>query len=509
MRAATSIILGLLWLIAPGPAAVAQEGTPVSESKRITLTLEHVRTSTAMRLLFASVRAKNVIDPSVTGEVSVNVLAVAFGDSLRAFMDAADQPLRCTFKDGTYFVTVQRQPEEGVPQNRVGIVSLPPGLTAANKPDAILPRPEPVPFAYTTPDGSFRAEASKSASQFNAAGTEAMSAMGGYSLMDGTVVIRPLVPGKVLSVASGPEWTPPGGAKSGSLNLSPVRPMLFDTVGMTAEVTRGVVVLRDRKGRSVTVYPYFPETAPPLTLALYPDRPLSPEDTQTEKLVHQGEPGHQILWVTGVRWPTLTVYLPPKETATGAAVIICPGGGYSGEAMDLEGYDVARRFASYGVAGIVLKYRLPAADMSLVGTPWPFQDGSQAIRLVRDHARAWRIDPHRVGIMGFSAGGHLAASVATRFDAGDPTAPGRVARQGSRPDFLVLAYPVTALTLPVADWGGGDSLRAAPTGPPLVTRFSSVDQVTPQTPPTFLVQAEDDPVSVQNSILFEIGRAHV
>ena len=248
--------------------------------------------------------------------------------------------------------------------------------------------------------------------------------------------------------------------------------------------------------------PDMTDAAPPVTYALYPDRPLTAADTATEKSVLRGEPGHQIIWVTGVRWPTLTVYLPPKEKATGADVIICPGGGYSGEAMDLEGYDVARRLVSYGVAGIVLKYRLPAADMSLTETPWPFQDGSQAIRLVRDHAGAWGIDPHRVGIMGFSAGGHLASSVATRFDTGDPKALDRVARQGSRPDFLVLAYPVTSLTLPVADWGGGNSLRAAPADPPLVTRFSSVEQATAQTPPTFLVQADDDPVSVQNSVSF-------
>ena len=170
--------------------------------------------------------------------------------------------------------------------------------------------------------------------------------------------------------------------------------------------------------------------APPVTYALYPDKPLTAADTATEKSVLQGEPGHQIIWVTGVRWPTLTVYLPPKETATGAAVVICPGGGYGGEAMDLEGYDVARRFVSYGVAGIVLKYRLPTAQMSRAETPWPIQDGQQAVRMVRDRAREWGIDPHRVGIMGFSAGGHLASSVATHFDAGDPKAagPGRAVR---------------------------------------------------------------------------------
>ena len=253
------------------------------------------------------------------------------------------------------------------------------------------------------------------------------------------------------------------------------------------------------------------EAAPPMTLALYPDRPLSPEDTQTEKLVHRGEPGHQILWVTGVRWPTLTVYLPPKEKATGAAVIICPGGGYGGEAMDLEGYDVARRFVSYGVVGIVLKYRLPTPDMSRAEAPRPLQDGRQALRLVRDNARAWGIDPHRVGLMGFSAGGHLASSVATHFDVGDPKAAGRVGRQSSRPDFLVLGYPVITMRPPVVNVGSRDNLLGVPADPRLVTLYSNDEQVTSQTPPTFLVQAEDDPVSVQNSVLFAaaLKRANV
>ena len=251
--------------------------------------------------------------------------------------------------------------------------------------------------------------------------------------------------------------------------------------------------------------------APPVTYALYPDRPLTAADTATEKSVLQGEPGHQIIWVTGVRWPTLTVYLPPKEKATGAAVVICPGGGYGGEAMDLEGYDVARRFVSYGVAGIVLKYRLPTAQMSRAETPWPIQDGQQAIRLVRDRAREWGIDPHRVGIMGFSAGGHLASSVATHFDAGDLKALDEVARQSSRPDFLILGYPVITMRPPVVNVGSRDNLLGVPADPLLVTRYSSDEQVTAHTPPTFLVQAEDDPVSVQNSVLFAeaLKRANV
>ena len=229
-----------------------------------------------------------------------------------------------------------------------------------------------------------------------------------------------------------------------------------------------------------------------LTLALYPYRPLTAADTVGEKTVHQGT-NPQILWVTDVRWPTLTVYLPSKEKATGTAVVICPGGGYSGEAMDLEGYDIAKRFLAYGIAGIVLKYRLPTPEMDRAEMPWPIQDGMQAIRLVRDHAREWGIDPRKVGIMGFSAGGHLASGVATHFDAGQPHSPDRAARLSSRPDFVILGYPVITFHGPYAHAGSRDNLLGATPDPKLVTLYSNDEQVTAQTPPTFLVQAEDDP----------------
>lgn len=242
-----------------------------------------------------------------------------------------------------------------------------------------------------------------------------------------------------------------------------------------------------------------PET--PFTLALYPQRPLSLDDVKAEKLVHQGT-DPEIIWITGVRWPTLTIYLPPKEKATGAAVVICPGGGYGGEAMDLEGYHVAKRFAEAGVAGIVLKYRLPAPDMDRTQTPWPLQDGLQAMRLVRDHANDWHLDPHKIGIMGFSAGGHLASSVATHFDGGDAKSPDRTARLSSRPDFLILGYPVITFHGPYAHTGSRDNLLGPNADPKLVTLYSNDEQVTAQTPPTFLVHAQDDGVSVQNSVLF-------
>lgn len=456
-----------------------------------------------MSLVFKAVGAKCIIDPAVTGELAVDLTDAAFSDALRTFMDAADQPLRISFKNGTYYVTVQHplEVEEESASDKVGVVDLPPNVRVSSNPDLTSVRSESSPYAYTSPDGSFRAEASSAA--YWPASQIGKSNWPGWNhiLLDGRVVIRPLIPHKVLSISNGAEWPLPGGVKSGSLNLSPIRPMLFDVASETVETNQGIVVMKDKTGRSLTIYPYFPETNKPLTLALYPQRPLTAADTIGEKTVHQGA-DPRIIWVTGVRWPTLTVYLPPKEKATGTAVVICPGGGYSGEAMDLEGYDVARRFVSYGIAGIVLKYRLPTPEMDRTQTPWPIQDGRQAIRLVRDHAREWHIDPHKVGIMGFSAGGHLASSVATHFDAGQPNSPDRVARISSRPDFLVLGYPVITLHGPYAHTGSRDNLLGTAPDPKLVTLYSNDEQVTAQTPPTFLVQADDDPVSVQNSVLF-------
>ena len=518
LRATTIIGLGLLWLAASVPVAAALKSkatpAPVSENQRFTFTLQDVPVSVALRLFFASARTKGVVDPSVTGNISVDVTGVTFRDALRTFVNAADQPLRCSFKNGVCYITVQRQPDREAAESKNRVADLPLAVAVANDPDAIPSQSGPLPFVWTAPDGSFREEASKAVHEFTGGSLNSLhpEMPGGiHFLLDGSVVIRPLAPGRKVSVSNGGALTLPGGVKSGLLNLSPLRPILFDTASETVQVTKGVVVLRDKTGRSVTIYPYFPETDPPVTLALYPDRTLTAADTATEKSVLQGEPGHQIIWVTGVRWPTLTVYLPPKGTATGAAVVICPGGGYGGEAMDLEGYDVARRFLSYGVAGIVLKYRLPTPGMSRSETPWPIQDGQQAIRLVRDRARVWGIDPHKVGIMGFSAGGHLASSVATHSDEGDPKTLDRVARQSSRPDFLVLGYPVITFHGPFAHTGSRDNLLGVPADPRLVTLYSNDEQVTARTPPTFLVQAEDDPVSVQNSVLFyeALRRANV
>ena len=206
--------------------------------------------------------------------------------------------------------------------------------------------------------------------------------------------------------------------------------------------------------------------------------------------------------IVNVRWPTLTVYLADEAKANGAAVVICPGGGYYSLAIDKEGHDVAHWLNSIGVAGIVLKYRAPHPELSKDELPWPLQDCQQTMRLVRAHAKEWKLDPKRFGIVGFSAGGHLASSAATHFDLGNPDAPDAIGKLSCRPDFMILVYPVVTLKLPYVNLGSRNNLLGKVPDPVLVERYSNDLHVTPQTPPTFLVHAKDDGVKIENSIQF-------
>lgn len=197
--------------------------------------------------------------------------------------------------------------------------------------------------------------------------------------------------------------------------------------------------------------------------------------------------------------PKITVYLAPPASATGAAVVVCPGGGYRVVAADHEGKRVAEWLNSLGVSAFVLQYRLGERYRH----PAPLQDAQRAIRIVRRRAEEWGVDPARVGILGFSAGGHLAATAATHFDDGRPDAPDPVEREGSRPDFAVLCYPVISLYDPPAHSGSRRHLLGEPADPALVELLSNERQVTARTPPTFLWHTADDAgVPVENSLLF-------
>lgn len=204
--------------------------------------------------------------------------------------------------------------------------------------------------------------------------------------------------------------------------------------------------------------------------------------------------------------PTLTAYLPPRDKATGAAVVVCPGGGY-GHLADHEGRPVAEWLNSVGVAGFVLKYRIAPRYHH----PAPMLDAARALRLVRARAAEWGLDPRRIGILGFSAGGHLASTAATHFDAGKAEASDPIERVSSRPDLAVLVYPV--ITMRAATHAGSKkNLLGEHPDPQLVTLMSNDEQVTKETPPTFLIHTvNDNGVPVENSLLFAaaLGRAGV
>ena len=198
--------------------------------------------------------------------------------------------------------------------------------------------------------------------------------------------------------------------------------------------------------------------------------------------------------------PTLAVYLPMTGNATGAAVVICPGGGYGHLAMDKEGGQIAGWLNSFGVAGIVLNYRHAGKGY---GYPAPLDDAQRAMRLVRSNAELWEIDADKVGVLGFSAGGHLASTVTTLFDTEYGKAGDVVDKFSSRPDFSVLCYPVISTTEWFTHKGSKNNLLGKDPDKKLVRLMSTELQVTENTPPTFLLHADDDKgVWPENSIAF-------
>ncbi|GAA4755975.1 alpha/beta hydrolase [Flavisolibacter ginsenosidimutans] len=210
----------------------------------------------------------------------------------------------------------------------------------------------------------------------------------------------------------------------------------------------------------------------------------------------------ETIHVSHVQMPDMTVFLPSKRNATGQAVIVCPGGGYVTLSYSWEGTDVAKLLNAKGIIAIVLKYRLPNSKSNVTPHLSPLMDAKRAIRLVRANAAKWGINKARVGIMGFSAGGHLASTLETHFDEGDAASTDSVERQSSRPDFAVLVYPVISMSKPIMHAGSRNNLIGANADSSLAKYYSGELQVTNQTPPTFLVHATDDKtVPVENSLL--------
>jgi len=211
----------------------------------------------------------------------------------------------------------------------------------------------------------------------------------------------------------------------------------------------------------------------------------------------------QTIKISLVQTPEMTIYLPSRRTSTGQAVIICPGGGYSYLSYNWEGSDPARLLSGKGIVAIVLKYRLPNSKSLTTPHLAPLNDAKRAMRLVRANAAKWGINKNAIGIMGFSAGGHLASTLATHFDEGDANAVDSVERQSSRPDFAVLVYPVISMSKPIMHAGSRNNLIGATPDSSAAKLYSNELQVTDRTPPCFLVHATDDKaVPVENSLLF-------
>ena len=212
------------------------------------------------------------------------------------------------------------------------------------------------------------------------------------------------------------------------------------------------------------------------------------------------DPKEPFPFLLNVSRPSLTIFLPVKPDAKLSAVIICPGGAYRGLSINKEGYNVARAFNKMGVAAIVLKYRVPSDRTMTDKTTGPLQDVQQAFRIVRNNASMWHIDPGRIGIVGFSAGGHLAATASNQY--AQPVLPDDNA-PAVRPDFAVLVYPVISMRDDITHRPSRSNLLGPDPSAAQIAHYSNELATTAKTPPTFMVHAADDvTVSVANSFRY-------
>ena len=213
-------------------------------------------------------------------------------------------------------------------------------------------------------------------------------------------------------------------------------------------------------------------------ISLFPELEIASPPT----IVERGDAQRPNRSIRGQFAPTLTAYLP-AHNPTGAAVILCPGGGYGSLAIDLHGTEIARWLNDRGVAGLVLKYRFPRGDANLTGDPLPFADARRALQLARDNAKRWELRPDRIGLFGVSAGGHLAANAGTLFE------------PAQKPSFLILVSPVISMRDDLTNGGTRNALMGQNREGQLIERFSAELNANAQTPPTFLVHARDDKVA--------------
>ena len=181
-----------------------------------------------------------------------------------------------------------------------------------------------------------------------------------------------------------------------------------------------------------------------------------------------------ILWIENVQDPSLEIFLPSPRNATGAGMIICPGGGYQGLAYDWEGSDIAKWLNSKGIAAFVLKYRLPKSKSVILGNEAPLEDAQRAIRLVRKNAEKWKVSKNKIGIMGFSAGGHLASTLGTHYDKDKNATANGIDSLSARPDFMVLVYPVITMKTSITHQGSMNNLLGMSPSQELIDFYSSL-----------------------------------
>ncbi len=235
------------------------------------------------------------------------------------------------------------------------------------------------------------------------------------------------------------------------------------------------------------------------TINLWSDKIPNNQETDEFETQIKGD----ILWIENVQEPTLEVYLPPKKNAPGKAILICPGGGYSGLAYDWEGTDIAKWLTSKGITAFVLKYRLPKSNSIILGRKAPLQDAQRAIRLIRHNSEKWNVLKNQIGIMGFSAGGHLASTLGTHYNDSENSLTSTIDSLSARPDFMVLIYPLITMKASYTHEGSKNNLLGKNPKQELIDFYSNELHVNKNTPPTFIVHATDDKiVSVMNSILF-------
>lgn len=237
-------------------------------------------------------------------------------------------------------------------------------------------------------------------------------------------------------------------------------------------------------------------------ISLWPDSPPNRIATDETEIRTESD----ILRISKVQYPDIAVYLPDKGNNTGKGVLIFPGGGYRILAYDWEGTDIAKWLNSKGIAAFVVKYRLPDSKSLVNAHEVPLIDAQRAMRLVRGTHEKWNVNPEGIGIIGFSAGGHLAATLGTLFDQTTYEAADKLDNLSARPDFMVLMYPVISFKSNTVHQGSREALLGKVPDSVLVNRYSAELQIRADSPPALLVHATDDTaVPVENSLLFYKG----